>query len=130
MIRNVEMFSKPEFVNERETREKKKKGGRKKRNEGKKLFHKPFKKVSLDSFALLSTAEHSFNYNDERVFHTHIHTRARARVRNKLHTLFKEQAVNSIEPLTRETGEQTTRPARHKRRSSRNETFVPIDKTK
>lgn len=79
MIRNVEMFSKPEFVNERETREKKKKGGRKKRNEGKKLFHKPFKKVSLDSFALLSTAEHSFNYNDERVFpHTHTHTRARA----------------------------------------------------
>lgn len=74
MIRNVEMFSKPE----RETREKKKKGG-KKRNEGKKLFHKPFKKVSLDSFALLSTAEHSFNYNDERVFpHTHAHTRARA----------------------------------------------------
>lgn len=54
VIRNVKMFSKPDLVNERETRKKKKKGK-------KKLFHKLFKMFHS------IIHEHSFNYN-ERVF--------------------------------------------------------------
>lgn len=55
VIRNVKMFSKPDLVNERETRKKKKKERKKK------LFHKLFKKFHS------IIHEHSFNYN-ERVF--------------------------------------------------------------
>lgn len=68
VIRNVKMFSKPDLVNERETRKKKKRK--------KKLFHKLFKKFHS------IIHEHSFN---ERVFsHTRTYETNCTQVRSNI----------------------------------------------
>lgn len=53
---------KNDLVNERETR-KKKKEKKKKTERKEKIISRAFQRVSLDSLALLSTVEHSFNYS-------------------------------------------------------------------
>lgn len=96
VIRNVKMFSKPDLVNERETRKKKKKG--------KKNYFTSFSK----SFTLLSTSTVSITTNA--YFHT--------RVRNKLYTTSIEYSriVNSEE--TNDPRDEIFLPSDRRKRSN------------
>lgn len=67
---------KNDLVNERETRKKKKEKKKTERKE-KIISRALFQKVSLDSLALLSTVEHSFNYNRRVFSQRRAHTNAR-----------------------------------------------------
>lgn len=67
---------KNDLVNERETR-KKKKEKKKKTERKEKMISRAFQRVSLDSLALLSTVEHSFNYNRRVFSQRRAHTNAR-----------------------------------------------------
>lgn len=68
---------KNDLVNERETRKKKKEKKKKTERKEKIISRALFQKVSLDSLALLSTVEHSFNYNRRVFSQRRAHTNAR-----------------------------------------------------
>lgn len=78
VIRNVEMFSKPEFVNERETREKKKKGGEKTERR-KKIISQAFQKGLAWQFRSIIHGRAQFQLQRRTRISTHTYTHARAR---------------------------------------------------